>query len=137
MENSGRLFEGDVVAPDQFLEIFTKGRSLVPEKELMLAILSDAIECILKYCEEPIPLREKLFREAYDWLFEDDDKEPFAFLNLCETLNLNPSYLRRGLLQKMRERSVDAQRAAGNRAIRLRRLASVTKLRQPRAIGGR
>jgi len=137
MENSGRLFEGDVVAPDQFLEIFTKGRSLVPEKELMLAILSDAIECILKYCEDPIPLREKLFREAYDWLFEDDDKEAFAFLNLCETLNLNPSYLRRRLLQKMRERSVDAQRAAGNRAIRLRRLASVTKLRQPRAIGGR
>jgi hypothetical protein len=42
MENSGRLFEGDVVAPDQFLEIFTKGKSLVPEKELMLAIMSDA-----------------------------------------------------------------------------------------------
>ena len=137
MENSGRLFEGDVVAPDQFLEIFTKGKSLVPEKELMLAIMSDAIECVLKYCEEPIPLREKLFREAYDWLFDDDDREPFAFLNLCETLNLNPSYLRRGVLQKMRTKSLDARRTGGGRAVRLRRFGAVTKLRQPRVLGGR
>jgi hypothetical protein len=136
MENSGRLFEGDVVAPDQFLEIFSKGKSLVPEKELMLAILSDAIECILKYCEEPVPMREKLFREAYEWLFDDDEKEPFSFLNLCETLNLNPDYLHRGVLERMRAKSVDARRTVGGRAIRFRRLA-VPKMRQPRAVGSR
>jgi hypothetical protein len=137
MENTGRLFEGDVVAPDQFLEIFTKGQTLVPEKELMLAILSDAIECILKYCEEPIPFREKLFREAHDWLFEQDDKEPFSFLNVCDNLNLDPGYLRRGVIQKMRAKSVNAAENAGRRTVRLKRLAPQAKLPHRRAIVGR
>ncbi|HEX9264812.1 MAG TPA: hypothetical protein VF977_10605 [Candidatus Binatia bacterium] len=131
MENSGRLFEGDVVAPDQFLEIFTRGRNLLPEKELMLAILSDAIECILKYCEEPIPLREKLFRDAHDWLFEQDEKEPFSFLNICEALNFDPSYLRRGVLEKMRVKSVNAAPRLGRREVRLKRLGGAqSKLQQ-------
>ena len=130
MDNSGRLFEGDVVAPDQFQEIFTRGRNLVPEKELMLAILSDAIECILKYCNEPIPLREKLFREAHEWLFEQDEKAPFSFLNVCEALNFDPSYLRRGVLERMRTTAVDAAPALGRRAVRQRRLSAHSKLQQ-------
>ena len=110
MENSGGLFEGDVVAPDQYLEIFSRNRALAPEKELMLAILSDAIECILKYCEQPIPLRAKLFQDAREWLFDHEDNEPFSFLNVCETLDFDPSYLRRGILEKMRAKSVTPAR---------------------------
>jgi hypothetical protein len=121
MENSGGLFEGDVVAPDQYLEIFSRNRSLEPEKELMLAILSDAIECILKYCEQPIPLRAKLFHDAREWLFDHEDKEPFSFLNVCETLDFDPSYLRRGILEKMRVKSVDSL-SLGRRTVRLSRL---------------
>jgi hypothetical protein len=101
MENSGRLFEGDVIAPDQYLEIFTRSNNLEPEQELMLAILADAIECILKYCAEPVPMRAKLFHEAQEWIFAQDDREPFSFLNVCEILNFDPSYLRRGVQAKM------------------------------------
>jgi hypothetical protein len=121
MENSGGLFEGDVVAPDQYLEIFSRNRALAPEKELMLAILSDAIECILKYCEQPIPLRAKLFQDAREWLFDHEDNEPFSFLNVCETLDFDPSYLRRGILEKMRAKSVDSLNL-GRRTVRLSRL---------------
>lgn len=121
MENNGGLFEGDVVAPEQFREIFSRGRSLEPEKELMLAILADAIECILKYCAEPIPLRAKLFHEAREWLFDHEEKEPFSFLNVCETLDLDPGYLRRGILEKMRSNSIDVE-MPGRRSIRLSRL---------------
>ena len=101
MENSGRLFEGDVIAPDQYLEIFSRSNNLEPEQELMLAILADAIECILKYCDEPVPMRAKLFHEAQEWIFAQDDREPFSFLNVCEILNFDPSYLRRGVQAKM------------------------------------
>lgn len=101
MENTGRLFEGDVIAPDQYLEIFSRTNSLEPEQELMLAILADAIECILKYCDEPVPMRAKLFHEAQEWIFAQDDREPFSFLNVCEILNFDPSYLRRGVQAKM------------------------------------
>ena len=101
MENSGRLFEGDVIAPDQYLEIFSRSNNLEPEQELMLAILADAIECILKYCDEPVPMRAKLFHEAQEWIFAQDDREPFSFLNVCEIHNFDPSYLRRGVQAKM------------------------------------
>lgn len=101
MENSGKLFEGDVLAPDQYLTIFSRSNNLEPEQELMLAILADAIECILKYCDEPVPVRARLFNEAREWIFAEDDREPFSFLNVCEMLRFDPSYLRRGVQAKM------------------------------------
>jgi hypothetical protein len=71
----------------------------------MLAILCDAIECIFKYCDEPLPARAKLFHEAQEWLFDDDEKEPFSFLSVCDSLNFDPSYLRRGVREKIRAKS--------------------------------
>jgi len=104
MENNSRLFEGDIIAPQQFREIFSRTRNLTPEQELMLAVLCDAIECILKYCDEPLPIRVRLYEEAQEWLFAQDDREPFSFMNVCEGLNLDASYVRRGVLAKMRDR---------------------------------
>ena len=66
----------------------------------MLAVLCDAIECIIKYCDEPQPIRARLYEEAQEWVFAQDDKAPFSFLNL------NPGYVRRGLLAKMRNHEV-------------------------------
>jgi hypothetical protein len=107
MENSpGRLFEGDVIAPDQYLEIFTRSNNLEPEQELVLAILTDAIDCILKFCDEPVSMRAKLFSDAHHWIFAQDEREPFSFLNVCEILNFDPSYLRRGIKAKMQAKSV-------------------------------
>jgi hypothetical protein len=140
MDNSGRLFEGDVVAPDQYLEIFSRSSTLEPEKELMLAILSDAIECILKYCDQPIPLRAKLFHDAREWLFDHDERDPFSFLSVCEILNLDPSYLRRGISEKMRAKSVDAVNFA-RRSVRMNRLDPqnevAVKPRKPSSGGAR
>lgn len=107
MENSGRLFEGDVIAADQYLSIFSRSNNLEPEQELMLAILADAIECILKYCDEPVPVRARLFNEAREWIFAEDDRQPFSFLNVCEMLKFDPSYLRRGVQAKIRARLSD------------------------------
>ena len=118
MENSGRLFEGDVIAPDQYLAIFSRSNNLEPEQELMLAILADAIECILKYCDEPVPMRLKLFNEAHEWVFADDDRDPFSFLNVCEILRFDPSYLRRGVQAKMRAKLVQQGKEIGNPLIK-------------------
>lgn len=107
MENSGRLFEGDVIAPDQYLAIFSRSNNLEPEQELMLAILADAIECILKYCDDPVPVRARLFNEAREWIFAQDDRETFSFLNVCEMLRFDPSYLRQGVQAKISARLTD------------------------------
>jgi hypothetical protein len=106
MEHNSRLFEGDIIAPHQFREIFSRTRNLAPEQELMLAVLCDAIECIFKYCDEPVPVRARLYQDAQEWLFSQDDREPFSFLNVCDGLNLDPSYVRRGVLAKMRNRAI-------------------------------
>jgi hypothetical protein len=127
MENSGRLFEGDVIAPEQYLENFTRTNNLEPEQELMLAILADAIECILKYCDEPIPMRAKLFNEAQEWLFAQDERDPFSFLNVCEILNFDPNYLRRGVKARIQACTAQASQP-GRRTDRLKR-AGQMKLR--------
>ena len=94
----------------------------------MLAILCDAIECIFKYCDEPVPVRAKLFHDAREWLFEDDEKEPFSFLNVCDSLNFDPSYLRRGVLDKMRAKSVLASARPVQRTDRLARIGGQLKM---------
>jgi hypothetical protein len=128
MENSSRLFEGDVIAPEQYREIFSRSRHLEPEQELMLAILCDAIECIFKYCDEPVPVRAKLFHDAQEWLFDDEEKEPFSFLNVCDSLNFDPSYLRRGVLEKMRAKSVLTLANPSRRTDRLVRMGGQLKI---------
>jgi hypothetical protein len=129
MENSGRLFEGDVIAPEQYLENFTRTNHLGPEQELMLAILADAIECILKYCDEPVPMRAKLFNEAKEWLFAQDERDPFSFLNVCEVLNLDPDYMRRGIRAKIEARTGPAGARPSRRTDRIKRVAGQVKLR--------
>lgn len=113
MEHTSRLFEGDIIAPQQFREIFSRSRNLSPEQELMLAVLCDAIECILKYCAEPLPVRARLYEEAQEWVFAQDDKAPFSFLNVCDGLNLNPEYVRRGLLAKIRDSAIQRPEPVG------------------------
>jgi hypothetical protein len=128
MENTSRLFEGDVIAPEQYREIFSRSRNLEPEQELMLAILCDAIECIFKYCDEPLPVRAKLFHEAREWLFDDDEKEAFSFLNVCAGLNLDSSYVRRGVLEKIRVKSVLTRARPRQRTERLARIGGQLKM---------
>jgi hypothetical protein len=41
---------------------------------------------------------KKLFRKAEDWILEKNAEWLFSFENICETLQLNPDYIRRGLL---------------------------------------
>jgi hypothetical protein len=125
MESPGQLFESDVIAPEQFLEVFSRSRNLEPEQELMLAILTDAIECVLKYLNEPIPARAKLFGEAHDWLFDQDEREPFSFINVCEILNFDASYLRRGIMAKMQGRLIAQPLPADERSGRLKDIGAM------------
>jgi hypothetical protein len=68
------------------------------ERELMIAVLSDAIECFWKYRKSRAALAIRLYQEAKAWLFADNENQPFSFQNICQTLGLEPSYIRRGIL---------------------------------------
>ena len=65
-------------------------------KELMLAVLEDGIACYQKYFVKPSRRNEKLFQEAKEWINSNDDGV-HSFNNICETLELCPETVRRGL----------------------------------------
>ena len=66
---------------------------LQPEKKLMFAILLDAVESFKEYAEH-----NRSFKDAEEWIFEDDHEWPYSFINICQAVDMNPKYLRKGLL---------------------------------------
>jgi len=91
------LFQPDTLLPDQYLDTFRRKLHLEPEKKLMLAILEDAVACFQKYLFARDSKGKVQFRDTEDWVFQRDDSGVFSFDIVCETLGLDPNYLRRGL----------------------------------------
>ncbi len=95
------LYETHAILPVQFFLQSATVRT--GEQRLMAAVLEDAIGLYLK---RPPPSTAKLrqkFQQALQqteyWLLSNDRASPFDFLRICDALNLDPQYLRRGLRQ--------------------------------------
>lgn len=97
MDKLDMMFEPDPVVSHLYTESFKPRYQLEPEKELMLAVLTDAIECMQKHAGSRQAAGTKLFQEAKDWIFDENERDAFSFLNICAALNLDPSYIRRGI----------------------------------------
>lgn len=63
----------------------------------MLAVLQDAIRCFQDYASAQRGRKRRLFVEAEQWIRESDSSWIFSFESICETLGLNPEYIRGGL----------------------------------------
>ncbi|OGF51961.1 hypothetical protein A3I27_02990 [Candidatus Giovannonibacteria bacterium RIFCSPLOWO2_02_FULL_43_11b] len=94
------LFQPDTLALDEYMSK-RKSRVLGPEKELMLAILEDAVHCFQKYIFAKYSKERAWFNDAEAWLMlmDDSDRDLFSFVNICNALELDPSYLRQGLIK--------------------------------------
>jgi len=102
-------FLPDTVSPAQYLETVRRKTHLEADQELMLAILEDAITCFQVHFAARDKQKTRQFREAEKWiLLQEKSDWLFSFDNVCETLGLNPGYIREGLLQwrhfRLRER---------------------------------
>ncbi len=80
-----------------------------PEQKLMLAVLDDAVSCFQKYFAARDKIKTRLFREAEEWILLQGKSNWFvSFDYICETLDLNPDNIRKGLLHwryhRLRER---------------------------------
>jgi len=126
------LFQPDTLLPDQFLDTFRRKLHLEPEKKLMLAILEDAVACFQKYLFARDSKGKAQFRDTEVWVFQGDDLSVFSFDIVCETLGLDPNYLRRGLAQWQQQRVAQQPQA---RVIPLR--PPRDKPRRGLAAGGR
>ena len=87
----------NLVMPSQLFPEFPGEARMQAEKRLMLAVLQDAIDIVLKHAAAESARDRRLYADTVTWIRSDETGAPFDFLNVCEALDLSPSCLRRGL----------------------------------------
>ena len=97
--SASSYFEPDILSGHQFFKVFRQKSHAEPEERLMLAVLSDAIECFQKYLDATGRRGRKLFGNAEAWIASRESSWPYSFEHICECLNINANYLRLGLMQ--------------------------------------
>ena len=104
MNELGRSLKYDpIVAEELFGDSRHKG-GVTAERELMAAILADAIDCYWKNFNARNGRSMRLFRDARHWIFADEEEQIFSFVNICDALSLNAAYIRRGIVEGTKAR---------------------------------
>jgi len=110
------LFEPDTLLPIQYFEAMRRKHLLEGEKRLVLSVLEDAVECFMKCIDSPTNKGQRLYRDADEWINLEDKHWVFSFDNVCDMLDINPEYMRRGLKGWKERKLVAIQQAAEARA---------------------
>jgi hypothetical protein len=110
------LFEPDTLLPIQYFEAMRRKHLLEGEKRLVLSVLEDAVECFMKCIDSATNKGQRLYRDADEWINLEDKQWVFSFDNVCDMLDINPEYMRRGLKGWKERKLVAMQRAADARA---------------------
>ena len=101
------MVQPDVILPSQYLG---SRRRLTPEHGLMIAVLQDAIECVVKHRHAKDHRSRRLFDEATQWLLAEDADWPYSFECICGVLDLDANAVRRAL--RLPENNQHSRRAS-------------------------
>jgi hypothetical protein len=105
------LLQPDTLLPTQYFATLRRKGEHEPERRLVIAVLQDAVDCFQKHMLSHDRKARQLFLDAEEWICSSDRSWPFAFENVCDLLQINTEYLRRGLLLwKERELAALAER---------------------------
>jgi len=97
MENRApiRIFADDMTVTSKYWETVMRKNYSQPEKELMLAVLKDAL---MTYKKRVPHSGNALFKEAETWFFDRERDRLFSFETICAVLGLSPGKIRQNLL---------------------------------------
>jgi hypothetical protein len=111
MDATDERFEGPLI-PDAILaeQFFGPLVQLTGERRLLLAVLEDAVNCVLRLRTATDTKRRQLFKDAEAWIASRDRSWFYSFENVCLTLDLEPDYVRQGVLSR-NERCTPAEPA--------------------------
>lgn len=87
--------EGDDLESATFWNTVRRAQPVSPERDLMRAVLKDALLRFRKNLRHPT---HRLFKIERAWFFEYDTDELFSFESVCAVLGLNARRIRRNLL---------------------------------------
>jgi hypothetical protein len=110
-EDRAAVFEPDVLLPSQHADRLRRRAEGDPERRLMIAVLEQGINDYVKLLGARDPERVARWREAEEWVEDRDASWLFSFENVCNVLDLEPEYVRRGL-HDQKERAGTAERVA-------------------------
>jgi hypothetical protein len=96
-ERFAGLFQPDTLLPSQFFDRVRRRSEHEGERRLMIAVLEDAVDVYRKQAGTLDPRGSQLFREAEEWIEDPDRSWLFSFQNICDVLDIDADYLRRGL----------------------------------------
>jgi hypothetical protein len=139
------VFEPDILVNPQFYRANRRANPPEPERALLFAVLSEAIETFQKCAFSQSPKRQALFREAEAWIWDERSDYLMSFKNICHLMGLDPTFLRRGLVewrakQQTRndgwKKSVGKKRGCRKRIIARVARQSAMRFRRPRLKGG-
>ena len=91
------LFEPNTILPEQYFTRLQRGSVWSGEQRLMAAILEDAVAVSSKPGMPRTSKARHVLRETLRWLRSNDRTWTFSFLRICETLDLDPSAIRRAI----------------------------------------
>ena len=91
------LFTPDTLLPSQFFDRVKRRTELDGERRLLIAVLEDALDVYRKQIVAQDARGRQLFDEAEEWIEDTQANDLFSFENICEVLDLNSEYIRRGL----------------------------------------
>lgn len=109
-----KLFEPDVLAEGRYFHAHRIKDMAEPERALLLAVLSEAIDTFRRFAFSRSARGQRLFRQAKEWLWNDDTDYFFSCRNICEVMKLDTCYLRRGLLQWLETNSASVSERRAN-----------------------
>jgi hypothetical protein len=89
------LFQGADILPSQYRDLVRKSTPYEGERNLLFAVLEDGIRRYLE-CHDGDRTSPE-FIETSEWINSAEGFGPFAFVNVCETLGIDPDRLRKGL----------------------------------------
>jgi hypothetical protein len=91
---AAQLLPPAAVLPEQFYGSPSRVNSGRDEIALVRAVLEDAVNCFQRGSGHD---SDRMAKDAERWLFNDDTRWPFSFVNICAFLGLSAEYIRLGL----------------------------------------
>jgi hypothetical protein len=104
------LFTPDTLLPSQFFDRLRRRSEYDGERRLMLAVLEDAVDVYRKQLGAQDTRGKNLFQDAETWIEDRDGSWLFSFENICDVLDIEPDYVRRGL-HELKARVAEGRRA--------------------------